>query len=322
MLAAFAARTDPADPLSALEVGDVPDPRPREGWTTVHVRAAALNHHDLWSLRGVGLPNDRLPMVLGCDAAGVTDEGREVVVHAVIGGPGAPAGQAVGNDEPRSLLSERYPGTLAEHVSVPTTNLVDKPAALGWEQAACLPTAYLTAYRALFRSGRAQPGQRVLVQGAGGGFATAATILGTAAGLDVTVTSRDAAKRERALALGATVAVETGARVPRVDLVLESVGAATWAHTMRSVKRGGTVVVVGATSGDPSPMDVNRLFFQEITVTGATMGSRDELAQLAAFVVRAGIEPPVDSSYALKDAREAFARLAGGHHFGKVVVQP
>lgn len=322
MLAAYAATTSPDDPLSALEVGDRPEPPVREGWTTVQVRAAALNHHDLWSLRGVGLAADRLPMVLGCDAAGVTEDGREVVVHAVVGGPDAPAGQAVAPDEPRSILSERYPGTLAQHVSVPTTNLVDKPAALDWEHAACLPTAYLTAYRALFRSGRAQPGQRVLVQGASGGFATAAILLGKAAGLDVTVTSRDSAKLERARALGAALAVETGARVPRVDLVLESVGAATWSHTMRSVKPGGTVVVVGATSGDPAPMEVTRLFFQEITVTGATMGTRDELAQLVAFVAREGIVPPVDSSYPLAHARAGFERLAAGAQFGKVVVRP
>ena len=270
----------------------------------------------------VGLGADRLPMVLGCDAAGVTDDGREVIVHAVVGGPDAPAGQAVAPDEPRSLLSERYPGTLARYVSVPATNLVDKPAALSWEHAACLPTAYLTAYRALFRSGGATPGQRVLVQGAGGGFATAATILGAAAGLDVTVTSRDPAKRERARALGAAAAVETGVRIPRVDLVLESVGAATWAHTMRSVRPGGRVVVVGATSGDPAPMEATRLFFQEISVVGATMGTRDELAHLAAFVVRTGVRPLVDSSYALRDAREAFARLATGSQTGKLVVLP
>ena len=322
MLAAYAARTSPGDPLSALEVGERPDPEPRDGWTTVRVTAATLNHHDLWSLRGVGLSPDRLPMVLGCDAAGVTEDGREVIVHAVVGGPDAPAGQAVSPDEPRSILSERYPGTLAELVQVPTTNLVDKPATLSWEHAACLPTAYLTAYRALFRSGHAQPGQRVLVQGAGGGFATAAILLGAAAGLDVTVTSRDPGRRERALALGASAAVETGGRIPRVDLVLESVGAATWSHTMRSVRPGGTVVVVGATSGDPAPMEVSRLFFQEITVTGATMGTRDELAHLVAFVARAGIQPPVDSSYALEDARAAFERLASGAQFGKVVVRP
>lgn len=322
MLAAYTARTSADHPLSALEIGEVPEPEPRPGWVSVQVRAAALNHHDLWSLRGVGLPADRLPMVLGTDAAGVTDDGREVLVHSVIGGPDAPTGQAVAPDEPRSLLSERYPGTLAERVLVPATNLVDKPAELAWEHAACLPTAYLTAYRALFRTGHAQPGQRVLVQGAAGGFATAVIQLGAAAGLDVTATSRDAAKRERARALGADDAVETGARIPRVDLVLESVGAATWRHTMRSVRDGGTVVVVGATSGDPSPMEVTHLFFREVTVTGATMGTRDELAQLAAFVVRAGIRPLVDSSYALADARSALARLLGGGHAGKVVVLP
>ena len=298
MLAVVAARSDSEDPVAAAVVGERPDPAPRDGWTVVTVRAAALNHHDLWSLRGVGLPADRLPMILGTDAAGVTDDGREVVVHAVIGGPDAPPGQAVAPDEPRSLLSERYPGTLAERVAVPTTNLVDKPPELTWEQAACLPTAYLTAYRALFRSGRATPGQRVLVQGAGGGLATAAVIL------------------------GAAQAVEPGARVDRVDVVLESVGAATWSHSMRSVRPGGTVVVVGATSGDPARMEISRLFFQEVTVVGATMGTRDELGALARFCAQRGVQPLVDSSYTLSDARPALARLAGGSHVGKVVVVP
>ena len=322
MLAAFAARTDAADPLSALEVADLPEPAQRDGWTVVTVKAAALNHHDLWSLRGVGLPAERLPMILGTDAAGVTPDGREVIVHAVIGGPGAPTGQAVAADEPRSLLSERYQGTLAEQVMVPTANLVDKPAGLDWEDAACLPTAYLTAYRSLFRSGGATPGQRVLVQGAGGGVASAAVVLGAAAGLEMVVTSRDAGKRERALQLGAAEAVETGARVGRVDMVLESVGAATWSHSMSSVKPGGTVVVIGATSGDPTRMEISRLFFQEVHVVGATMGTRDELARLAVFCARTGVRPVLDRTYALTDARDALARLAGGGQFGKIVVTP
>lgn len=322
MLAAYAARSDADDPLTALEVAERPEPQARDGWTVVTVKAAALNHHDLWSLRGVGLPTDRLPMTLGTDAAGLTPDGREVIVHAVVGGPNAPTGQAVPADEPRTLLSERYQGTLAELVTVPTANLVDKPSALSWEQAACLPTAYLTAYRSLFRSGRAMPGQRVLVQGAGGGVATAAVVLGAAAGLEMVVTSRDAGKREHALQLGAAEAVETGARVGRVDLVIETVGAATWAHTMRSVRPGGTVVVVGATTGEPARMDINRLFFQEIQVVGATMGSRDELAHLAAFCARTGVRPVVDRTYPLAEARDALARLAGGGHFGKIVVTP
>jgi NADPH:quinone reductase-like Zn-dependent oxidoreductase len=322
VLAAYAARTSADDPLSALEVGEAPEPESRNGWVRVEVRAAALNHHDLWSLRGVGLSADKLPMILGCDGAGTTEDGREVIVHAVVGGPDAPAGQAVDPGEPRSILTERYQGTLAQYVAVPVTNLVAKPQTLSWEHAACLPTAYLTAHRALFRSGRAQPGQRVLVQGAGGGVATAATILGARAGLDVTVTSRDAGKRERALALGARAAVEPGARVPRVDLVIETVGAATWSHSMRTVKPGGTVVVVGATTGDPAAMEISRVFFQEISVVGATMGTLDELEQLVAFVAHHGVEPLVDSSYALKDARAALERLAGGGHMGKVIVTP
>lgn len=315
VIAAYAARFSPDDPLAALEVGEQPAPEPRDGWTVVDVRAAALNHHDLWSLRGVGLREQQLPMILGTDAAGVTADGREVVVHGVVGG-------VAGQDEPRSLLSEKHPGTLAEQVAVPTWNLVEKPAELSFVEAACLPTAWLTAYRMLFTTGRATPGQRVLVQGAGGGLATAAVVLGAAAGLDVVVTSRSAERRERALALGATAAVETGARVPRVDLVLESVGRATWSHSVRSVRPGGTIVVAGATSGDAEPAELQRIFFQEIAVLGTTMGSRDDLRHLLAFLARTGVRPLVDSTFPLARAADALGRLAAGDQFGKIVLEP
>jgi len=319
VLAAYAARFSPDKPLGALEVGEQPPPDARESWSVVDVRAAALNHHDVWTLRGVGLKADALPMILGTDAAGVTADGREVVVHGVIGGPN---GHGVGHDEPRSLLSERYPGTLAEQVAVPTWNLVDKPAALSFVEAACLPTAWLTAYRMLFRSGGATPGQRVLVQGAGGGLATAAILLGAAAGLEVIVTSRSAERRERALTLGASSAVEPGTRVPRVDVVLESVGKATWSHSVRSVRPGGTIVVAGATSGDAEPAELTRIFFQEITVVGTTMGTRDDLGHLLAFLARTGVRPLVDSTFPLADARNALRRLVGGDQFGKIVLEP
>src|SRR5579871_2561034 len=157
MLAAYAARIDADDPLSGLEVGERPAPEPAAGWTTVTVKAAALNHHDLWSLRGVGLAADRLPMVLGCDAAGLDPDGNEVVVHAVIGDANAGGGDET-LDPRRSLLSERYQGTFAEKVMVPKANLVPKPAALSFEEAACLPTAYLTAYKMLFEKSGVQPG--------------------------------------------------------------------------------------------------------------------------------------------------------------------
>ena len=317
MLAAVAARTDPRDPLSGLSMRQVPVPDPPLHWSVVDVRSATLNHHDLWSLRGVGLPEDRLPMILGTDAAGVTADGREVVVHSVVGA----TGHGVGPDETRSLLSERFPGTLAEKVAVPTWNLVPKPAELTFEEAACIPTAWLTAYRTLFTAAGVEPGDRVLIQGAGGGVSSAALLLGVAAGMEMVVTSRDAGKRERALRLGAVAAVEPGARLPfRVDAVVESVGAATWAHSIRSLRPGGTVVVVGATSGDQPGAELTRVFFTELRVVGVTMGSKEELVSLLRFLVRTGVRPVIDSVHPLAEAPRALARLASGDHFGKIVL--
>lgn len=319
MLAATVARFSPDAPLDGLEVGERPEPEPREHWTTVEVRAATLNQHDLWSLRGVGLRAEQLPMILGTDAAGVTPDGEEVVVHGVVGADG----HGVGPHEPRSLLSERYPGTLAQRVAVPTANLLPKPAGLSFAEAACLPTAWLTAYRMLFVAGGLRPGDRVLVQGAGGGVATAAVVLGAAAGLEVTVTSRTAARRERALELGAAHAVEPGARVPaRVDAVIESVGQATWGHSVRSVRPGGTIVVCGATTGDAPPAELRRVFFQEIRVQGVTMGSRADLAALLRFCERTGVRPVIDSEVRLADVGRGLARLDAGDHTGKIVVLP
>ncbi|WP_125776297.1 zinc-binding dehydrogenase [Antribacter gilvus] len=317
MLAAYATRFSPDAPLDGLEVGERPEPEAREHWSTIEVRAASLNHHDLWSLRGVGLRAEQLPMILGTDAAGVAADGTEVVVHGVIGADG----HGVGPRESRTLLSEKYPGTLAERVAVPTANLVPKPAELSFEEAACLPTAWLTAYRMLFTAGGLRPGNRVLVQGAGGGVASAAIALGAAAGLEVFATSRSAGKRERALALGAAVALEPGARVPaRVDVVVESVGQATWGHSVRSVRPGGTIVVCGATSGDAPPAELTRVFFQELTVQGVTMGSRDDLAALLSFLARTGLRPVIDAEVPLTRAGEGVSRLVEGTQFGKVVV--
>jgi len=319
MLAATVARFSPDSPLDGLEVGERPAPEPRENWTTVRVRAATLNHHDLWSLRGVGLRPEQLPMILGTDAAGTAADGTRVLLHGVIGADG----HGVGPTERRTLLSEHYPGTLAEHVAVPIHNLVPLPDDLSFEEAACLPTAWLTAYRMLFGAAGLAPGDRVLVQGAGGGVASAAIVLGAAAGLEVTVTSRSAERRERALELGAAHAVETGARVPaRVDAVIESVGQATWAHSVRSVRPGGTIVVCGATSGDAPPAELTRVFFNEIRVQGVTMGSRDDLAALVRFVARTGVRPVIDSVVPLARVGEGLSRLAAGEQTGKIVVLP
>ncbi|WP_062517633.1 zinc-binding dehydrogenase [Demequina gelatinilytica] len=317
MLAAYAARFSPDDPAGALEVGERPAPEPREHWTTVTVRAASINHHDVWSLRGVGLTEAQLPMILGCDAAGVTDDGAEVVVHGVIGADG----HGVGPREPRSILSERYPGTLAERVAVPTANLIPKPAELTWEEAACLPTAWLTAYRMLFHGADLKPGQSVLVQGVGGGVASAAIALGAAAGLEVYATSRSEAKRAAAVEMGAVAAVEPGARLPRrVDAVIETVGRATWKHSIASVRNGGTIAIAGHTTGDPDPALLTRVFFHELRIQGVTMGAREDLAALMAFLVRTGLRPTIDSVHPLARAHDAVARVVSGDQVGKVVV--
>ena len=319
MFAVTAARIDRDDPLAGMESGERPDPSPPQGWTTVQVKAASLNHHDVWTLRGVGISEDRLPIVLGCDAAGLDEDGNEVVVHAVIADPEAGGGDET-RDPKRSLLSERYDGTFAERVAVPRRNLIPKPASLSFEEASCLPTAWLTAYRMLFTKSGLRPGQRVLVQGAGGGVATAAIVLGGRAGFEVWATSRDEGKRRRARELGAHEAFESGARLPdRVDAVLETVGKATWSHSLKSLRPGGTVVVVGATSGPDPSAELNRVFFLQLNVVGSTMGTRDELAGLIRFCEITGVRPLVDEAFPLTEARRGFARMAEGELFGKIV---
>ncbi|MFN8131723.1 MAG: zinc-binding dehydrogenase [Solirubrobacteraceae bacterium] len=318
MLAAYAARIDPDNPLSGLEIGDRPAPEPPDGWAVVTVRAASLNHHDLWSLRGVGLPADRLPMILGCDAAGLDEDGNEVVVHAVISDPAWRGDETF--DPKRSLLSERFQGALAERVAVPRANLVPKPSGLSFEEAACLPTAWLTAYRMLFTRGGVVPGQTVLVQGAGGGVATALIVLAKAAGVRVWATSRSEEKRARAVELGADQGFEPGARLPaRVDAVMETVGKATWSHSAKSLKPGGVIVVSGATSGEPSAAELTRIFFLQLSVVGSTMGTRDELERLIAFCATTGVRPVIDATMPLADARAGFEAMAAGDLVGKIV---
>lgn len=324
MVAVVAVSPSPEDPLAALEVRETapaPTTAPPDGWVPVTVRAASLNHHDVWSLRGVGLPADRMPMVLGCDAAGVTPEGDEVVVHAVLSDPTWTGDETL--DPKRSLLSEVYPGTFADTVLVPRHNLLPKPAELTFEEAACLPTAWLTAYRMLFTRSGLTPGGTVLVQGAGGGVATALIVLGSAAGFRVWVTSRDEVKRERAVALGAEQAFSPGTRLPeRVDAVMETVGEATWAHSLKSLRPGGTVVVSGATSGATPSADLQRVFFLQLTVVGSTMGTRDELRRLLQLCATRGVRPLIDSVLPMTDAADGVARMVAGDVVGKVVLVP
>ena len=199
--------------------------------------------------------------------------------------------------------------------------MVAKPASLSFEEAACLPTAWLTAYRMLFGQGRLKPGDTVLVQGAGGGVATALISLAHAGGLRVFVTSRDEDKRKRALDLGADEVFESNARLPqRVDAVMETVGRATWSHSVKSLRPGGRLVVSGATSGpNLDNAELTRIFFLQLEVIGSTMGTRAELASLVNLLDVSGVRPLVDRTLPMEAAREGFAAMAEGDIFGKIV---
>ncbi len=319
MFAVYAQSFSNEDPLSGLVIGERPDPVAPDGWTRVQVKAASLNHHDLWSLRGVGLREESLPMILGCDAAGYDEDGNEVVVHAVISDPAWTGDETF--DPKRSLLSEKHQGTFADTVVVPRVNVIPKPASLTFEEAACLPTAWLTAYRMLFTQGQLKPGDTVLVQGAGGGVATALIALAHAGGLRVYATSRDEAKRKRALELGAHEVFESGARLPqRVDAVMETVGKATWSHSIKSLRPGGTIVISGATSGpNPDNAELTRIFFLQLRIIGSTMGTRSELASLANLLDVSGVRPVIDHVMPMTEAKAGFEAMARGDVFGKIV---
>ncbi|MDT4939660.1 MAG: hypothetical protein QOG80_3331 [Pseudonocardiales bacterium] len=321
MRAVYAESIDPDNPLAGLVVGERPEPTTPAGWTRVAVRAASLNHHDLWTLRGVGISPEQLPMILGCDAAGIDEAtGAEVVVHSVIATPGWHGDETL--DPGRSLLSEKHQGSLAEYVVVPARNVVPKPAEFSFAEAACLPTAWLTAYRMLFVNCDLRPGQSVLVQGATGGVATACISMARAAGLHVYATARSEAKQEAALGFGAHEAFPSGARLPeRVDAVMETVGEATWGHSLRSLKPGGRLVISGATTGSNPPADLSRIFFLQLQVVGSTMGTKPELQELIGFLRATGLRPHIDRVLPLESAAEGLAAMASGELVGKIVLE-
>ncbi|GAA2682107.1 zinc-binding dehydrogenase [Actinoplanes palleronii] len=312
MRAAYVSSLQPDAPLSGLTVGDLPFSAP-DGWVPVTVRASSLNQHDIWSLRGVGLPADRLPMTLGCDAAGVTPDGDPVLVFPVVEDKADPRGY--------SLFSERHPGTLAEQVAAPRENLLPIPEGVPFAEAACLPTAWLTAYHMLVTRGRAADAGAVLVQGAGGGVATAAVALGVALGKRVYATSRDQWKRDRVAELGA-IALEPGVRLPeRVDVVIESVGEPTFEHSMKCAAPGARIVVCGATGGHLARIDLRRVFAMQLEILGSSMGTPAELAELLRLCATGQIRPVIDSTYPFDAIPDAFTRLSSGDVFGKVVIE-
>jgi NADPH:quinone reductase-like Zn-dependent oxidoreductase len=318
MFAVYAAEPNADAPLDSLRVGERPEPEVPDGWVAVSVTAASLNMHDLWTLRGVGIKPDQFPMVLGCDGAGKLADGTEVVLHSVITSPGWRGDETL--DPKRTLLTEKHQGTFADTVVVPQRNAVPMPAGLSAAQAAVMGTAWLTAYRMLFVKSGLRPGQTMLVQGASGGVATALVQLGRAAGMRVWVTGRSQEKRALAEKLGAHATFPSGERLPeRVDAVFETVGEATWAHSMRALRPGGVIVVSGSTSGPNPGADLQRLFFLQLSVVGSTMGTRDELADLLAFVAGSGISPEIGLELPMEQAHEGFRTMLEGETAGKIV---
>ncbi|MHB1501352.1 MAG: zinc-binding dehydrogenase [Candidatus Dormibacteria bacterium] len=344
MLAAYATGADADDPLSKLEIGDLEIPAPPPGFVRLAVSAVSLNHHDLWTLRGVGAPPSRYPRVLGCDVVGTVDAfgpdtaepealGTEVVAHAVITCGHCDA--CLGPDETLcrhfAMLTEGpYDGSLAQYCLVPARNIMPVPKGMTAVEAACLPTAYLTAYRMLFSKARLRPGATVLIQGAGGGLSTAAETLALAAGLRVFVSSRSEQKRQAAAARGVHHVIAAGREAASevlsltggagVDADIESVGEPTWATSLRVLRRGGAIVVAGATAGADPPADLRRVFWRQLQVLGSTMGTRSEFRALLATVEASGLHPLIDSVFPLAQAGAAFAKLESGLATGKLVV--
>ncbi len=324
-----------------LEERDVPAPAP--GQVLVRMRCAALNHLDLWVRRG--LPGASYPSIQGADGSGVVE-------RVGPGVNGLEPGQAVCFDPSLGcgrcefclrgeqslcvdfkLLGEGTDGTFADYVAVPWPNVHPVPEGMGFEEAAAFPLTFITAWRMLVTRAAALPGETVLIHGIGGGVACAALILGRAMGLRTIVTSSSAEKLGRAADLGAWkgidyTACENVAREVRrltggrgVDVVLDNVGAATWKASLHALRKGGRLVTCGATSGPNPRTDVARIFWNQLSVLGSTMGSRGEFRDMLAFVGQAGLRPVIDRVFPLQEGRQAQEYLEAGKQFGKVVLK-
>ncbi|GLZ55306.1 Zn-dependent oxidoreductase [Actinomycetospora sp. NBRC 106378] len=318
MFAVYASEPNSDDPLASLVVGERPDPEVPEGWVRVKVEAASLNMHDLWTLRGVGIKPEQFPMILGCDGAGTLDDGTPVVLHSLMGDPDWKGDETL--DPKRKMLTEWAQGSFADYVVVPKRNALPRPEGMSAVSGAVMGTAWLTAYRMLFTKSGLRGGQTMLVQGASGGVSTALIALGRAAGMQVWVTGRTEEKRELALRLGAHQVFESGGKLPgKVQAVFETVGEATWKHSVRSLVPGGTIVCSGATSGNQPPAELAQMFFLQKNLVGSTMGTLDELRDLLDFVATTGITPEVGQELPMTEAGTGFRSMFDGETAGKIV---
>ena len=321
---------------------DVPSPEPGPGEVVVAVKAAALNHLDLWTASGsLGIPLD-FPYVLGADGAGeiaavgegvTLATGRKVIVNPAVSCRNCERCRAGEQSECTSfqMLGEHLPGTVAEFVKVPATNVFPFPDHLSFEQAAALGVTYITAYRMLFTKGELKPGEWVLITGIGGGLALSLFQLARRVAGRVFVTSSSAEKLERAREMGADVCInyreeDVGKAVRKatgkrgVDLVVDSAGGTSLEGSLRALRQGGRVVIAGATAGRQAEIDVRRLFWNQLKIFGSTMGSDADVSDMLRMVTGAKLEPVIDRTFSLDEGPEAVRFLDSGKQFGKIVI--
>ena len=302
-----------------LRYEDAPDPEPGPGEVLVRLRAASLNHLDLWVRKG--LPSVPKPRILGADGAGIReDTGERVVIN-----PGIEHGEQI------SVVGEHMDGTHAELVAVPETNVYPLPDELSFEDAAAFPLVFETAYRLLVTRARLREGEWVLLWGIGSGVATAGLAIAKALGAKALVTSSSDEKLERATALGADATVNHATGEVReavkeatggagVEVVLEHVGEATWQTSIQAARSGGRIAVCGATSGPNPPAALHRIWWKQLSILGSTMGTREDFEAAYELVKSGRAKPVVDSVYPLEEARAAHERMEAGEQFGKIVL--
>ncbi|MEN6441747.1 MAG: zinc-binding dehydrogenase [Syntrophobacter sp.] len=320
MFAVYATHGAPGDPLSALKIGERPEPEVPAGWVRVKVSHASLNRHDLFTLRGIsGHPEGiSYPIILGSDAAGTLDDGTPVVIYPMMGSDDWRGDETL--DPGWHIPSEFIQGTFADYVVVPGRNAMPLPGDLSPLHASVLGTAWLTAYRALFTKSGLRAGETVLIQGATGGMATALIQLGRAAGFEVWATSRSEEGRAQAEAIGAHRSFPAGEPLPwKVPAVIDNVGGDSWTHSLSSLARGGTLVTVGRTTGSDVPLNLLALIVDQLTITASIMGTRKDMEDMIRLIAQAGIEPEIGTVLPMERAEEGFRVMWEGKTRGKTV---
>jgi zinc-binding alcohol dehydrogenase/oxidoreductase len=314
--------------MEGLNYGDLAEVNPGPGEVRVKLKTAGLNHRDLFVLQR---HRDTDPaLIIGSDGAGVIDKVGEGVVGVEIGTEvilNPSLGWKNMSDAPPEgfeIIGLPDHGTFAEQIIVPAENAVAKPAHLTWEEAGVLSLAALTAYRALVTRGKVQAGMKVFIPGIGGGVATFLLQFAIAAGADVYVTSRSEEKRARALELGATAAIDSNGdwnqalSGVKMDLVIESVGAATINQSMQQLRPGGTLVIFGSSTGDTVELNLRKFFYGQYNLLGSTMGSAEEFQAMIEFISKHNIKPVMDKMYPLNQFADAFKRLEEAKQLGKI----